>query len=87
MEAFCSEIVTDIKSAKSEADLIKVIGGSMARLRKERHSFNESGYLMNIILCLRNTNPQNLSKEALNNIQLAIAIFMQFQRETSDRIC
>lgn len=87
MEAFCTEITMEIKSAKSEADLIKVIGHSMSRLRKERHSFNESGYLMNMILSLRNTQSSDLSKESLNNIELAIAIFMQFQKVTSERIC
>ena len=86
MEAFCSEVVSGIKDAKSEAELIKVIGDSLARLRKERNSFNERGYVMNMILSLQAMDKQHVSVEALDNIRLAIAIFKQLQKEIRERI-
>lgn len=87
MEAFCSEIVAEIKTAKSETELINVISHSMSQLRKERNSYNESAYIMNMIVSLRCTNPEDLAPETLNNINLAIAIFRQFQKESPIRIC
>ncbi|MBA4057377.1 MAG: hypothetical protein C0490_21870 [Marivirga sp.] len=86
MEAFCTEIITEIKAAKSETELIKVIAHSMSVFRKERRSFNESGYLMNMIVTLRTTNPTDLSTGMLDNINLAVAIFTQLQRESRERI-
>lgn len=86
MEAFCTKIITEIKTAESEAELIKVIGNSMSLLRKERHSFNESGYVMNMIVALRSSNPSDLSPATFDNINLAIAIFRQLQKESRERI-
>lgn len=86
MESFCNEIMKEIKAAESETELIKVIGSSMSQFRKERNSFNESGYIMNMIVALRATNPNDLSPETLNNIKLAIAIFRQFQSKSRERI-
>lgn len=79
--------MTEIKSASSEADLIKVIGNSMSQFRKKRNSFNESGYILNMIVALRSVNADGLSADTLDNIRLAAAIFTQFQQETRDRIC
>jgi hypothetical protein len=87
MEAFCSEIVAEIKKAKSEAELINVISHSMSQLRKDRNSFNESGYIMNMIVSLRCTKPEDVTTETFNNVNLAIAIFRQFQKESPVRIC
>jgi hypothetical protein len=86
MEAFCREIMEAIKGAKNEMELIKVISNSMSQLRKERNSFNERGYLMNMIASLRATSNSNLPIDTLNNITLAIAIFRQFQRERKEPI-
>ena len=86
MEAFCTQIITDIKAAKSETEVIKVIANSMSVFRKERRSFNESGYLMNMIVALRTTNPNDLSTGTLDNINLAVAIFRQLQKESRERI-
>jgi len=87
MEAFCNEIVMEIKRAKNEAELIHVISHSMSQLRKERNSYNESGYIMNMIVSLRCASPEALTPETLDNITLAIAIFGQIQKETPVRIC
>jgi hypothetical protein len=87
MEAFCSQIVAEIKKAESEAELINVISHSMSQLRKERNSYNESGYIMNMIVSLRCTKPEDVTAETLDNITLAIAIFRQFQKESPVRIC
>lgn len=86
MVAFCNDIVEEIKSAESEKDLIKVITNSITKLRKVRNSFNETGYVMNMIVTLRAVHPENLPAHTLDNIKLAIAIFRQFQREHPDRV-
>jgi hypothetical protein len=87
MEAFCSEIIAEIKVAKSEAELINVLSRSMSQLRKERNSYNESGYIMNMIVSLRSTKQGDVTAETLNNVKLAIAILRQFQKESPERIC
>jgi hypothetical protein len=81
MEAFCRETISDIKSARDEADLIHVISSSMSRLRRERNSFNESGYIMNMIVSLRAMKTNDLSTGSVDNINLATAIFRQLQIE------
>lgn len=87
MEAFCNEIIAEIKMAKSETELIKVISNSISRFRMERNSFNERGYIMNMIVSLRGMNPnEEHSKDAINNINLAIAIFRQFQKQSQEGI-
>lgn len=82
METFCTETITDIKMAKDEADLVHVISASLSRLRKERNSFNEAGYIMNMIVSLRAMNTSDLSTESIDNVKLAIAIFRQLQSES-----
>lgn len=86
MEAFCNEVVTEIKRAESEVELISVIGNSLSRLRKERNSFNERGYIVNMIVSLQAMDTQYVSVEALDNVRLAIAIFRQLQKEIRERI-
>jgi hypothetical protein len=87
MEGFCSEIVEEIKAAKNEAELIKVIGNSLSGLRHKQNSFNESGYIMNMIASLRASHPTgDHSTDIIDNIELAIAIFKQFQIERKERI-
>ena len=81
METFCKETITDIKMAKDEADLIHVISASLSRLRKERNSFNERGYIMNMLASLRAMNTSDLSPGSVDNIKLAAAIFRQLQVE------
>jgi len=82
MEAFCNEVIAEIKDAKNETELIKVIGNSMAQLRTVRNSFNEDGYIMNMIVSLRalKAGIDANSPEMHNTIQLAISIFRQFQK-------
>lgn len=80
MEAYCNEIITEIMTAKSEAEMIKVLAKSMSHLRKVRNSFNESAYVMNMIVSLRTAEQKELSSQALNNSALAIAIFRQIQK-------
>ena len=87
MEAFCSEIVAEIKAAKNETELIKVISHSMSQLRIDRNSYNETGYIMNMIVSLRTMEASGLSSETQNNLKLAIAIFREFQKENRERIC
>lgn len=87
METFCSEVITKIKSAKSETELIKVISGSMSQFRINRNSFNEAGYIMNMIASLRTTEQELHSPQTLGNIKLAIAIFRQLQRDNKECIC
>lgn len=87
MEIFCNEILTEIKSAKSETELIKVIRGSISQFRTNRNSFNETGYIMNMIASLRTSEQEILSSQILNNVKLAIAIFGQLQKENRERIC
>jgi hypothetical protein len=65
--------------AKDEADLIHVISASLSRLRKERNSFNDTGYIMNMIASLRAMNTNDLSTGSIDNIKLATAIFRQLQ--------
>jgi hypothetical protein len=86
METFCREIVTDITQARDEADLIHVITVSLSRLRKERNSFNETGYIMNMIVSLRAINTNDLSRRSIDNIKLATAIFRQLQRQSRQPI-
>lgn len=86
METFCGATITDIKMAKDEADLIRVISASLSRLRKERNSFNETGYIMNMIVSLRAMNTSDLSTGSMDNIKLATAIFQQLQSGSRQRI-
>ncbi|HEY9047108.1 MAG TPA: hypothetical protein VIN08_14485 [Ohtaekwangia sp.] len=86
MEAFCSEVIADIREAESEIELIKVIGRSMTFLRKEQNSFKESGFIMNMIASLYTIDIKPLPLHTRQNIQLAIAIFKQFQKESHERI-
>jgi hypothetical protein len=89
MEIFCNEIIAEIKTAKSETELIRVIAHSLTQLRNERNSFNEEGYMMNMIVSLRALKAAYVgdnSPEFINNIQLAIAIFRQFQKDYPQRL-
>jgi hypothetical protein len=72
--------------ARDEADLIHVISASLSRLRKERNSFNETGYILNMIVSLRAMNTGDLSRGAVDNIKLATAIFRQLQSDSRRRI-
>jgi hypothetical protein len=87
MEAFCNEIVAEIKAAKNETELIKVIGQSMSHLRRDRNSYNETGYIMNMIVSLRTFEISDASSDTQNNLRLAIAIFRELQKENRERIC
>lgn len=87
MESFCKEVITEIKSATNEKELIQVIGNSISQFRKKRNSYNEAAYIMNMIVSLRAAVPaETLATEKLHNIKLAIAIFKQFQKERPERI-
>jgi hypothetical protein len=86
MEDFSKEVIANIKSANDEEELIRVIGNSMSQLRKQRKSFDESRYLLHMIVCLRAADRTELSSHAANNIKLATAIFRQFKRESPEGI-
>jgi hypothetical protein len=87
MEAFCGEIIAEIKTAKSEKEVIKVISSSMSQLRMKRNSFNESGFILNMIAALSaNHRTGANSNETTENVKLAIEIFGQFQKERRGRI-
>lgn len=85
MGAFCNEIIAGIKSAKSETELINVIGNSMSQLKKERKSYNEATYFMIMVASLRATDSEGLSAGARRNARLAISIFRLFQKESRER--
>lgn len=88
MEDYCREVIDEIKTAKSESELIQVISSSMSQLRREKRSYNEAGYIMNMLASLRaNDTHQHPSMATRNNIQLAIAIFRQLQKEKPERVC
>jgi len=83
MQAFCNQIIDDIKVANSEQDLIRIIGNSLRQVRNERNSFNEEVYILNMIVTLRSTRALSLERDSpdtLNNILLAINIFREFQK-------
>ena len=84
MEDFSNEVIANIKSANDEEELIRVISNSMSQLRKQRKPFDESRYLLHLIVCLRATDTNELSPAAANNIKLAMAIFRQFQKESRE---
>jgi hypothetical protein len=86
MEDFSIEVIANIKSANDEAELIRVISNSMSQLRKQRKSFDESRYLLHMIVCLRATEKNELSSTAASNIKLAMAIFRQFQKASREGI-
>jgi hypothetical protein len=86
MEDFCAKIISEIKQARDERELIRVIGDSLFLLRTERKSFNEAGYFMNMIASLKEVDGDN-SSEMADNISLAISIFRQFQKNNPERIC
>jgi hypothetical protein len=86
MENYCKEVIDEIETAKNESELIHVISSSMTQLRKEKKSYNEAGYIMNMIASLRARHGQNILMGTLNNIQLAIAIFRQLQKENRERV-
>jgi len=84
MQTFCDTIVADIKAAKNEGEVIRVISYAMSRIRLDRN--NEFSYIMNIIASLRSSDATAISGEAQLNIKLAIAIFTQFHKENLQRI-
>ena len=86
MEDFSIEVIANIKSANDEEGLIRVISNSMSQLRKQRKSFDESRYLLHMIVCLRATDKNELSPIASNNINLAMAIFKQFRKTSREVI-
>lgn len=86
MEDFSSEVIANIRSARDEEELIRVISNSMSQLRKQRKSFDESRYLLHMIVCLRATDKTELSPAAASNIRLAMAIFRQFQKANPEGI-
>jgi len=86
MQDFCNEIIEQIKVAPDEKDLIQVINNSMWLLRTERNSFNEAGYVMNMIVSLRAVLAEAPTMRVNNNTKLAIAIFRQLQRERQGHI-
>lgn len=87
MEAFCNKVVEEIKAAENELELMRVIGSSMWMLRKQRNSYNESGYILNMIASLRATQPAGEhSARTLEMIGLAIDIFRQLQKDRHERI-
>lgn len=86
MEDFSNEVIANIKSANDEEELIRVIGNSMSQLRKQRKSFDESRYLLHMIVCLRATDTNELPPAVANNIKLAMAIFRQFKRESPENV-
>ena len=86
MEDFSNEVIANIKSANDEEELIRVISNSMLQLRKQRKLFNESRYLLHMIVCLRATDQNELSPTAASNIKLATAIFRQFKRESPENV-
>ena len=86
MEAFCKDTIMDIRTANNEEDLIHVISGSLSRWRRERNSFNESGYIMNMIVSLRAIKTNDLPTDSVDNIKLATAIFRKLQAENRERI-
>lgn len=85
MEVFTTEIITHILAASNEDELIRVISNSMSQLRR-RKTFNESGYFMHMIVCLRSINTDDLPPAAMDNIKLAMAIFRQFQKDSREPI-
>jgi len=87
MEDYCQEILDEIKTAKNESELIQVISSSISQLRKEKKSYNEAGYIMNMLASLRSRDNHDPSTGTVNNIQLAIAIFRKLQQEKPERIC
>jgi hypothetical protein len=87
MEAFCNEIIEEIRAAESEKELIAVIGNSMLLLRKQRHSFNEAGYILNMIASLRAIQSTGVhTPQVREMITLAIDIFRQLQKERREQI-
>ena len=86
MEDFSKEVITNIKAASDEVELVRVVRNSMSELRQLRKPFDESRYLLHLIVCLRATDPNDLSPAAANNIKLAMAIFRQFQKESRENI-
>ncbi|MFD1002714.1 hypothetical protein ACFQ21_25540 [Ohtaekwangia kribbensis] len=85
MKTFCNEVVADIKAAKNEAELIKVISYSMSRIRHDKNTEHEFRYINDIIGALRNIDLA-VAPDTPNNIKLAIAILRQFLKENSERI-
>lgn len=88
MENFCKVVIKQIKSAKDERELILVINNSMRSIRQDRLFYDEAeaAYILNMIISLR-ANPLDLPKEMLHNINLAVNIFRQLQKENLERTC
>jgi hypothetical protein len=84
MKTFCNEVVADIRAAKNEAELIKVISYSMSRIRQDKNPEHEFRYINDIIGALRDIE-MAAAQESPNSIKLAIAILRQFLKENSER--
>jgi hypothetical protein len=86
MEDSIGEVIANVKSANDEVELVRVVRYSMSQVRKQRRLFDESRYLLHLIVRLTATDTHDLSPAAANNIKLAMAIFKQFQKESPEGI-
>ena len=85
MVSFSEGVINEIKSASTETDVKTVVEGSFSRL-KDVQIFNESRYVMNMIICLRSMKTEGLESEVINNLNAALELFRQYKMKNHARL-
>jgi len=80
MVSFSDGVINEIKRASAETELRNIVENSFSRLR-EKQIFNESGYIMNMIVSLRSINTEGLSPEIIRNVNVGIVLFREYRRK------
>ena len=80
MVSFSNGVINEIKRASTETELKTIVENSFSQL-KEKQIFNESGYIMNMIVSLRSINTEGLSPEIIHNVNVGIVLFREYRRK------
>jgi hypothetical protein len=85
MVSFSEGVINEIKCATTETELKSVVENSFLLL-KERKIFNETAYIINMIVSLRSTKKETLDPVVINNIKTAIEFFREHKIKNRERL-
>jgi len=83
MVSFCEDIINEIKRASTDLELREVVGESFVKLRA-KGMFNESVYIMNMIVSLRASKANQLDHHIVENLDSAIEIFREYNLRNTE---
>lgn len=86
MAPFCESVIREIKSADTEVELAAIIHSSVNRFRTTRNANNEAIHIMNMIVSLQALKMENLDRDTMTTINMAVKIFRQYQKKCPERL-